>query len=568
MISIYVDKQLNKYKKQIEYSLDYIFNIMGYDWKILEENDVPQKKETIIYYTSELPENETLEKLSKHFSLIIIFAEKEFYCPGSFIGDKLKESIKSFEIQKKTFPVISKKHFEYPILLRKIQGYEYVSIEFDLIGNLFFHLSEDELNHAICNETSKSHKFKSAFQDYYNNPFLARLAVLLDKTIQEFNKPENILVKKCIWPKNEKIAFTVSHNVDSLHKWKVSEFLKSLFVNFFLFFTLKWGIMIKQIVSQMVFSVSNIEPYWNFEDILEKEKYYKTRSTWFLSNKTQNSPEVDYALDDEELKEALKELVNFGSELAFLVPKKASLLNKYSEDYYDFVNKYKIDKCGIRHSHLINDCESFCANEREMNILYDSTKEPASEYGFVNGTCFPYKVWDKNEIKLKNKPIWEVPVNFNEKAITLSKYKNLPIEIAKTQIRDLFSSVKELRGLLHVSFNISSFTEIPYLYKLYAYILDHLSTYNAYKGSIKQIIQWLNLRQDIQITCKENKICLYFPEECDNFTFQFFGGYKFMLIEGANGSCKEKRVNLYNIQKDTSVTVHLEKEIEYEFAKF
>ncbi len=203
MISVYIDKKLEKYTDKINYTLDYIFNILGYSWKILKEDDCPEENDTLLYYTENTLEKDDLHKLAKHFSLIFVKADLDFYNSGTYFGDKLKNSIRRIEILKKIFPIICQKNIEHPILINKSQNFDYACIEFDIIGNVFFHLSEDELNKLKSEENTKKskHVSDSAFDEFHTFPYLNRLLLVLDKTIQEFLRPDKILVKKCIWPK-------------------------------------------------------------------------------------------------------------------------------------------------------------------------------------------------------------------------------------------------------------------------------------------------------------------------------------------------------------------------------
>lgn len=567
MISIYIDEPLKKYISQIRYSLEYLLNPIGFQWKILDSNDSPDKDDILIYYSQYLPEDDVIISLAKHLTLIFIRAEKEFFTAGSFIGDTLKDNICTLKLNK-PIPIITRRQFEYPVSVLKLDSHTFGCIEFDIIGNVFFHLSEDEFIHKI--ETSKSNKKNedsSAFFDYVDNPYLSRLSSLMEKTILEFHNDNQLLIRKCLWPKNEKIALALSHNVDSLHKWKISNQFKAFFINFYLIITFKWGQFFKQLYSQFYYLITNKEPYWNFFDVQDKEKEYKSRSSWFLSKKQPGSSEIDYDLNDEDLDDVLKEMVHYGSEIAFLSSKKGSRDKKFAEEFNAFSNKYKPVGCGIRHQEDLFDLEKEFSVERDLGMIYDSSRFTVKDYGFVNGTCYPYKIWTKSDNVRKNKTIWEVPVNYSDKSIRINNFKNIPLDIAKNQIREIISIVKELKGVAHFSFSISSYTEIPYLDRLYGYILDQFSTISTYKATLKQIVSWLDKRDKVDIKVENNKVIIHFPEEMEDFSLQFYGNYKFVLIEGGNGSYKDKRVSFYNIQKDSTYTIHLDKVIEFDYSK-
>ncbi len=333
----------------------------------------------------------------------------------------------------------------------------------------------------------------------------------------------------------------------------------SIFEEIYLFFCFKWNYLFKIIFSKFNYIISNIEPYWNFHDINEKENVIKARSTWFLHKKTDNTPEIDYDLSDSDLNNTLEEMVHYGSELAFLSSKKGSESNKFTEEFSEFSAQLKTVNTGIRHLYRKSLSENSMILERDSGFLYDSSKVSNKEYGYPNGSCFPYKVWS-NVLKSNSKNIWEVPINFNEKAIVLSKYSFIPYDTAKSYIKEIFSTAKDLKGLVHFSFNISSFTDISYLHRLFAYLIDQSRTYSAYKGSLNQIVLWLEKRNRIKIETKSSKIIFTFPDAIDDFTIRFFGEYKYLMAEGGNCSCKDKTIRFYNIKKDSVITIYLEKD--------
>ncbi|MCB5249604.1 MAG: hypothetical protein RBS16_04590 [Candidatus Cloacimonadales bacterium] len=563
MISIYIDKNYERYKSKIDYSIDYIFALLGYSWKYIQEDEMPAKDEILFYYADNYPKKEVTVKLSQHCPLIFIKADKDFFITGAYTKDKLRKSIRKLQINKKLFPIISQNNIEHPLLMHSGIDYKYASFEFDIIGNTFFHLSEEET--CWLKPTAKKKKKKSKeedlfqFDEFYQIPYLNRLLLLLETSIQELSRPNMLLLKKSLWPQNAPIAFALSYNVNTLHKWKIKSFFITIFELIILLFIFKWNYFFRIIMSWLKFMISNNEPYWNFQEINEKEREVKARSTWFFHAKSNKIDNTDYYLDDYDLQDELKAIVNYGSEIAFLPTKKASETNSFENEYEQFSKILKIKKTGIRHLYRSNLSENSLILEREYGIVYDSTRESNKSYGFPSGVCTPYKVWS-NTLKNKNKPIWEIPINFNEKSFILSKFSIIDFEKAKTISRELFAMTKEHKGLIHFSFDISSFCDVSYLYKLLSYILDQSNSNSAYKASLSQIIQWIDKRNNVKIKVDDNVASFTFPDDIDDFSVTFSGAYKFASFEGGNCSCKNKTIQFYDIKKDTTVKVLFAKE--------
>ncbi|HPY96978.1 MAG TPA: hypothetical protein PL063_07170 [Candidatus Cloacimonadota bacterium] len=561
MIFVYVDKNLERFKGRIVYAFEYVFTVLGYSWTIVDDVFSLPKDSLLIYYCKVLPENvEEFAYIVQSYSVILITADEDFYVIGSYTKEKLMKSIRRIEIENRVFPIISQMPFDFPVHVKSISDAEFAKFEFDLIGNVFFHLSEEETCWQKPNKKKKKdERNQFQFDEFQNFPYVNRILLLLDKTIQGIVSPRQILVKKCLWPQKEQIAFALSYNVNSLNKWKINTFFISIFESFFLLLTLKLGRFFRLTVSQLKFLISNDEPYWNFQSINDNEKSIKARSTWFLHSKAHKSDKIDYSFDDQLLIEELESIVHYGSELAFMPTHKASETNNFLDEYSHFSKELKTKNVGIRHLFRSNLSENSLIIERENGILYDSSLTSNLKYGFPIGTCTPYIVWS-NVLKDKAKPIWEIPINFNEKAFSLSKYSVEDFEIVKSYIKDLFASAKEHKGLLHFNFNISSFSDIKYMYKLFSYILGQADLIPSYKASLKQIIMWLKKRNNVEIDVQDNLVCFSFPEDIDDFTVVFYGDYRVVSFEGGNCSIKNSTIRFYNIKKGTVVRVLFERE--------
>ena len=248
MIAIHIDTDIEKYNRQIKFSIEYILNICGFDWKYLDADPDLNSNDIIIFYSQFEPTQYYKDTMLKRHTFIYIPFFKEFYVPGTFSGDKLKNSIKTIkEINDLPF-LCTKKTSDEPIKITDENGNVYCSFEFDLIGNVFFHLSDDNRNHIKKTEKIGELALKElGFYKYFDTPFVNHYIEIFNSVLfdlyEEKGKPteyslsneeqppmtekpplkkkqKNLWgIRRCLWPADQPFAGVITHNLDKMQKW-------------------------------------------------------------------------------------------------------------------------------------------------------------------------------------------------------------------------------------------------------------------------------------------------------------------------------------------------------------
>ncbi len=566
MISVFIDDSLDKYIKEIKYSFEFLLNTLGYTWKFLGKDEIPANQDILLYYAPSLPNEDYLERLTKKIPVIFIISEKELFIPGIISGNSLKDRIKEFTLTHKEIdltvklPIITTANYKYPLSISLSEGFGYGKFEFDIIGNIFFHLSDYEYKHII--DRDKKNRIPdeaSAFIHHHDFPYINTYIYLVEQFILELNEKRKLpLTQKALWPSNEVFCASISHSMDKLQKWTVLSMFQAFLENFLFLFTFKWNSLASQTSSIIKYLFTNIEPYWNFEDYNEIEKKYNFRSTWFFGQKSENS-DFDYDLHEQDLENELLEIVHFGSELSYLSSDKKITQENQKHDFQLFHNTLRINECGIRHLHNSLDPDQSDQHHQEMNFLYDSSRSFIDEIGFFHGICLPYKIWIK-----KSRPgvfHYEVPIQFSDEMLCLTRGRHIPFEIVKSKIKDIIKITKYYKGHIHFNFSNTGYSNIPYLNKLYNYLLDHLRLQDLllYKATLKQTVSWLKNRENVEIVEAGSFILVNFPDKIDYFTLILHGQFSIVKVEGVAAEFKpyDKKIRFINIIKNSHAKIYI-----------
>lgn len=568
MIAVYIDPAIEKYSRQVKFTIEYILEINGYFWKYLDADTELSKTDLILYYSPTLPANEHLDWLTSRYSVIYIPFVKEFYIPGFYSGDNLKNNIKFFKLEI-NIPLISAKRFtKSPLNVVERNENLFSFFEFDLIGNVFYQITDDDKAHL--NEKDKDGNLiyeKLGFYEHFKIPYVSYYIEILNKLIKELvtekkcdNNSNSWMLRRALWPSDQPLAAIISHNLDKLQKWNIGSLLFSFIEHTYLFFTLRWKYLFRSFISKYKYFFTNQEDYWNFYDISFFERKYKFRSTWFIGVNQKNEHIFDYNIDDKEVLKELEELYSHGAEIALLTPEKKLSTESIRKDIELLMSTLKLSKkgtpYGVRHQNLSEDSENLHKCHRDLNFKYDSSKRLPDLNAFINGFSLPYPIFNKT-VQKDDSNIWEFPVSFSDEVLKLTKYKDVPFDTAMNSIKEMIKTVKKNNGLLHFQFSNSLFHDIPYMHKLFEYTLDQLKHQGAYVTTCSNVYDWLNKREAINITEKDDSIIIKFNEDIEQISFEVVGKKIISRVDGGNCNYKKNAVQFINVKKDLEVEIHI-----------
>lgn len=285
---------------------------------------------------------------------------------------------------------------------------------------------------------------------------------------------------KPIYPEDKKFVLCLSHDVDYINYPK-RHLLKSFFysaskLNFSSFRSDLYNYSIKN------------SPYKKINNIIDLEKKYGAKSTFFIMTTKKDVKEIRYQKGDIEsiigdISDSEFEIglhggyYSYNDQLAIKTEKK---------DLEKIINKKVV---GNRFHYLRFETSKTWNLLSKANFLYDSTYGFNDFLGFRNGICYPFIPYDyTNGSEIS---IMEIPLNVMD--ITLFRMTN-DWKSAFNLVKYFISIVKRYSGVFTLNWHSDSFNSS---YKknyvsLYEKILNFASNNDAWITSCESLINWCN----------------------------------------------------------------------------
>ncbi|MDO9576251.1 MAG: hypothetical protein Q7J16_00020 [Candidatus Cloacimonadales bacterium] len=559
MIAVYIDSALVRVKREIQYTFDFIFHTLGYEYKYISQIEQLLDNDILVYYGLIEPNSKEAFILAMHKIMFFIPCELQLLEPGTL--EELEDWKKEIKLDKQ-IPVLCSRDCEIPVVYLRDENLFYGSFKFDLVGNTFFNLINYELFFSKNRERIHSIPdseliFESTPLIPYVNYYLWLFEQCLKDAVLE--KPNFYLFKKELWPLAENGAIALSHNVHRLQKWNAGKIFRSLYKDILLFYDIKY--QIKNLISKLKFIATNIEEYWNFDIINRLENNLNFKSTYFFGTESENKEDIDYQIYNNEIYTEISNLLEMGHEIALLASSRS-----YKNDIYkrqkSQINQFTLkDKIGTRQTGYYFDPKITEELLSKNHFTYDSSKAILSKNGFRSGIGFPYHLYSfaKNKSNgffgFKN---LELPLVFSDDHFILSKTKNVSLNNAKEMIKAILNSTQVTNGLITFNFSVSNFTDVDYDENLYSDLLQQISNQNWFNATYLEIADWWLKREKIEVTEKGNRLHLYFPEAVKSITFSLLGEYGFVDAGKAECVISDSKINFKNVKADTKITIKLQ----------
>jgi hypothetical protein len=551
MISVLIDYKLDKYNREIKYAFDFIFETLGLSHRFIANPSHLRQNDILLLYGLIEPTLDELEAISRQYITIFIQSDPRLYDPSGYNPDQLRRILREIKLFSMT-PIISERKFEYPAENYADLEIHACKVNFDLPGNVFYHLADREEQNDGFRDTRQSlPESASAFFHWKDTPFIDNLLWLLDNLIKEQAKAKNqYLVQKHYWPKAQDMAIALTHSVDDLQKWDFNSMFFSTLDDIAMLCTLRWKQLFRNIWSKLKYTFTNYEMYWNFQEFLTLERELNFVSTWFIA--AEHTPDIDYSLDDADLQDEIKTILRHGNEIGLLTTDDKPVREEYISRRQIMLRQLQKEQLGIRSlNYLLND--KIRDMHQKLSPLYDSSLSCRDSWGFRNGMVFPYKPWISS---LKSNHT-QLPVCFRDNILKLNKNNHLGFDDAKQIFKKTFQAVRRRRGLFCIDFTVAGYTDIPYCSKLYNYILALIKAENAYSTTLQDLSGWWDKRNRITIDESELDFSISFPDVLESFSIQYFGNHSIEQIEGAETRIDGKTIHFSNITPDSVVTVRL-----------
>jgi len=278
------------------------------------------------------------------------------------------------------------------------------------------------------------------------------------------------------YPENKKFAVCLTHDIDDIYpSWKYR-----------IFTSFKFGLKLKfKNTYDRFFKKEN--PYWNFREIIELEKKYNAKSSFYFMTAEKDIHGFRYRIND--LKDVLKYIIENDCEVGL------------HGGYYSYNNlkkikneKKKLEKIisrkviGYRNHFLRFKVPDTWRLLYKAGFKYDTTFSYADMIGFRNGMCHPFKPYDLGTNEKID--IIEIPLIIMDG--TLFEYMKLDINEAWKISKKLIGIVERYNGVLTVLWHNTSFDDIFYKgwNAVYKKILSYCYNENAWMTNGEEIHKW------------------------------------------------------------------------------
>jgi len=268
----------------------------------------------------------------------------------------------------------------------------------------------------------------------------------------------------------------LSHDVDVPLKYNFIGTLIELNKSINLFLKLKFKESIKLFLKTFHSVFTNKNPYWQFENIMDLEKGYGFRSTFFFCVKRRHKLDPYYNINNKKIVAVIRKLDKEGFEIglhgSYLSYKNLGYLKEEKRILEKILGKEII---GIR-QHFLNFSKDTPKLHEKAGFKYDSSYGFTDKIGYKDNKYSPFYFNELLEIPL-------VIMDGNLEKMKLSK------EQAWTEIKKLIDFAKKNRCL--ISFNwhqrCLSEKEFPMFANLYKKILFYIKETNAEVLTAQQI---------------------------------------------------------------------------------
>jgi len=457
MIGIFVESK----KLYPSYIFKTFFDILGYPYKVINNISFKSNYDLLFYYGN------NPQKIN--FRGKVINIPEGNTKKTNEIYDKKNNSFK-FDIIKESLEILSRKE-EYN-------------------GKKDHHDRFIAENSSIYSEMAKPRL----------NKYLRVFEEIIEK---HYKKQEQPLIKKVIWPGNKPFAVCLSHDVDAPYKYN---FIGSLIIikkSLNLLLELKFFKFVNEFGKAFFCFFKKDDPYWQFNNIINLEKRYGFKSTFFFSINKKHKLDPNYSLSDSKIIKVIKAIHNSGWEIGLHLS-----YNSYENKQHMLEEKKLLEKIiknkivGTR-THFLRFNTPNTWNSENYIFQYDTSLGYPDCIGYRNGLCYPYKPFDI--VKDKELNIVEIPLNVMDGALS-GKSKTLPKNCWKNLL-NFYKSVKKMNGTLTLDWHQRYFFEndFPGFKEIYKKSLDFFKKENAFVGSCKQMNDWWDERNEVSFIKTEKE---------------------------------------------------------------
>jgi len=391
--------------------------------------------------------------------------------PDSFFTEK-----KNIDAQKVVWKIW--KDVRIPFLFDQSDDTEIISergkrvyINYDIIASAFYFLSgwdeyvnagKDELG-RIAYEDTLIHRLGTAGIPVVNYYFDI-LATAIDRITN--------IRQRTIWGESD-FGVALTHDIDTCQSaWLEGSFSE---LKKFSLFSIPW-LLFQRMIGR--------DAWFNFRDITDIESGFRAKSSFYFlprKGKVQNLSNADYKISARAIRQKIKELEIQGNEIgvhgSFGTHTDGDMLRA------DIKNIPGDPVRGNRFHFLMFDLLKTVTILEKNNVSYDTTLGFAEQPGFRRGTCYPFYLYNFDEMRIS--PVVELPLIVMDTSLQHKKYLGLSPKDSLSVIFKLIDEVIKFKGLITLLWHNTYFSKYKYdgWRDVYIKMLDYCQTNKAFMDS-------------------------------------------------------------------------------------
>lgn len=483
-----IDFITTKISARTEYVVNLLSERLGIEFIIKNYGENEEYSEPALAY---LPAD-IISGLSDQ-KLLAILDSENIEKPGS-----LETEITSAVFYGQSLPILGRfinKHGEW----KKIRGKHLFRsnnlqiIPFDLVANIFYHLSRIEERHRIFAEETPADVQKSILMKYgqLEIPVADILQKFLEDSLQElFSAQNKLFVRIENWPEGQQYGLALTHDVDITrgvgYKTKMLNLAKKTILNL-------WGQ--KDKARNISEKENKLEAQaWTYPELLKSYLPHKIKTTFFFISKMTEGLSLRYDIAEPKFRKLFEQLNESGHEIA-LHPS----FYAFEKPSQYFNEKNKLKACsgkkavGMRQHYLRAKFPRLWRLAKSAGFGYDSSLGYNHSAGFRAGTCMPFPVFDYEAGRAYE--LYEFPLIFFEYSLPA---QGLKPELSNHKIKKLLKQIREVKGLMVALLHPHNFNKEPYR-GYWSLLIQLVKSENVFASSLEGLLDWQKSRAQIKI---------------------------------------------------------------------
>ena len=226
-----------------------------------------------------------------------------------------------------------------------------------------------------------------------------------------------------------------------------------------------------------------INPIWNFEQIMNLERKYHAKSSFYFLALERGEQDFNFRLED--LKGEMRNIIDSGWEVGLHGGHQAynnlDVIKREKERLERIVGRELV---GYRNHYLRFEVPATWELLKEAGFKYDATFGYADCVGFRNGMCHPFKPFNLNTNEFVD--ILEIPLAIMD--CTLDDYMRLELEEAWRISKRLIDTVERQKGVISILWHNTYMVDETL--RLYEKILRYCHKKGAWMTSGEEIWRW------------------------------------------------------------------------------